>query len=306
MKVSLAMALLPVVTLTTVSFASEFPTDVCELSALQARKSERNGVRSDYFLSLGRCANILDPAERGHCIAEAFFAFHEGLAETRDRFEARLDLCELVGPAAYDPVIDPADFVAGIDNPWMPLVPGSALTYLKETDEETEVIVVTVTDLTREIQGVECTVVQDTVTIDGVLIEDTFDYFAQDVLGNVWYFGEISMNYEDGFLVDLDGSWESGRDGARAGIVMPAVPIVGATYRQEFLLGEAEDAATLLDDAASVDVPFGSFANCLQTLDFTPLEPGAVEFKFFAPSIGLVLEVDPESGERLELVGVTP
>ena len=128
----------------------------------------------------------------------------------------------------YQPELDPANFVDVVDNPYLPLVPGTTWTY-EETngDGETEIIEVAVTDERRDIQGISASVVRDTVTLDGVLVEDTFDWFAQDTDGNVWYLGEDVDNYENGQLVDHDGSFEYGVDGALPGIVMPADPQVG-------------------------------------------------------------------------------
>jgi hypothetical protein len=190
-----------------------------------------------------------------------------------------------------------------VTNPFFPLAVGSVRTYEKMTDEGLEQVVVEVTADTKVILGVTCVVVRDTVTLDGEVIEDTFDWFAQDMDGNVWYLGEDSKEYEDGMVVSTEGSWEAGVDGALAGIIMWGAPVVGTTYRQEFYEGEAEDMGTVIALDAMVTVPWGAFAGCLETEDFTPLEPGHVEAKYYAPGIGLVLEVDEEAG-RTELVEV--
>ncbi len=203
----------------------------------------------------------------------------------------------------YDPDFDAADFVSGAGNPFMPLVPGTTFIYEKATDEGTEVVVVEVTHDTVEILGVTCIVVHDTESLDGELLEDTFDWFASDEDGNVWYFGEDSTEYEDGLPVSTEGSWEAGVDGALPGIVMLGDPQAGDLYREEFLCGEAEDEAIVVSLDASVDVPYGSFDNCLRTENFTRLEPGAHEDKYYAPGVGLVLEV--EGNERVELISVT-
>jgi hypothetical protein len=139
---------------------------------------------------------------------------------------------------------------------------------------------------------------------DGEVMEDTDDWFAQDTDGNVWYFGEISKEYEDGELVGIEGSWKAGEDGAKPGILMKAVPQVGEVYRQEFLLGEAEDMGEVLSLTGSAVVPAASCSeDCAVIKDFTPLEPDADEDKYYAPGIGLILEVDNEDGgERVELV----
>jgi hypothetical protein len=219
-------------------------------------------------------------------------------------------VCAALGEAKYDPMPDPADFVHPADigtgvaaNPYLPLVPGGAWVY--EGEEET--VTVSVTGDIKEILGVPCAVVRDVVTEDGELVEDTYDWFAQDLQGNVWYFGEIARNYEDGELVDLEGSWTAGKDGAKIGIVMPTDPQPGAVYRQEFLLGEAEDMAEVLELDGSADTPAAACdGDCLVTLEYTALEPDAAEHKYYAPGIGMIMELDPETGEPIiELVEYT-
>lgn len=207
------------------------------------------------------------------------------------------------GAEDYDPLIDPADFVDGVDNPFFPLTPGAKYTYQGETPEGTETIEVVVTDEAREILGIMCTVVRDTLTLDGELIEDTFDWYAQDRDGNVWYMGEDSKEYEDGAVVSTAGSWEAGVDGAKPGIIMQANPQVGQVYRQEFYEGEAEDMGEVVSPAEAVTVPAGSYEGCLKTKDFTPLEPDVVEYKYYCPGIGVVLE--EEEGFEVELISVS-
>ena len=115
------------------------------------------------------------------------------------------------------------------------------------------------------------------------------------------------MNYEDGEPAGLEGSWQAGADGAQPGILMKADPQVGDVYRQEYAIGEAEDAAAVLGTNEAVSVPYGDFAGCLMTGEFTPIEPDTIEFmehKFYAPGVGLLLEVDSETGERLELIDI--
>ena len=202
---------------------------------------------------------------------------------------------------SYDPVIDPAAFVATVDNPFMPLVPGTSYTYAGGG----ETVEVTVTSERKTILGVECVVVHDVVTLDGEIIEDTFDWYAQDAEGNVWYFGEDTKAFENGQLVDTDGSWEAGVDGAKPGIVMKAQPAVSGPYQQEYYACEAEDRAEIIAVDASVEVPYGSFTACVQTHDYTPLEPEVNEHKFYCSGVGFVLEVDVPTGQRLELVEVT-
>lgn len=200
---------------------------------------------------------------------------------------------------AYNPPIDPADFTDAVDNPLWPLVPGTR--YVYQSGDET--IEVTVTDDTKQILGISTIVVHDVVSVGDEIIEDTYDWYAKDAAGNVWYFGEDTKEYEDGGLVSTAGSWEAGVDGARPGIVMHAVqPETGSPYRQEYYACEAEDMAEVVSLSEAVTVPFGSFDGCLQILEFTPLEPGVNEYKYYAPGVGLVLEVDVNSGSRTELI----
>jgi hypothetical protein len=201
------------------------------------------------------------------------------------------------------PSADPDDFVEGVDNPYLPLRPGSRWVY-ESAGADPETTTVTVTEDTREVQGVTTTVVHDVVRdSEGTVVEDTFDWFAQDTAGNVWYFGEDTTEYDDRGRPDDSGSWEAGVDGAQAGVVMLAEPRVGDGYQQEFNPGQAEDRAEVLSRDESVNVAFDSFTDVLQTQDTTPLEPGLVEQKYYAPGVGLILEETVLGGsERVELV----
>jgi hypothetical protein len=196
----------------------------------------------------------------------------------------------LVSGQAYSPEIDPADFVASVDNPYFPLVPGTRWVMEGEGGSAGETTITEVTTDTKTILGVECTVVRDEVDVDGELQELTFDWYAQDAAGNVWYFGEDTAEYKNGKVTTREGAWEAGVDGAQPGIIMPAQPVVGLTYRQEFLEGEAEDLAKVVELSARADTPAGSYAHALITEDWTPLEPNIIERKFYAPGVGLVME----------------
>jgi hypothetical protein len=206
---------------------------------------------------------------------------------------------ELVEGEPYRPQIYPADFVEVIDNPYLPLKPGTTLVYEGTSDGERETTEVTTTDRTKEVMGVTTTVVRDQVFVAGELVEDTFDWFAQDRYGNVWYFGEISREYKGGKFVGTEGSWEAGVDGAEPGIVMLADPQVGDSYRQEYYAGEAEDTAEVWALERSVTVPHGSFDGVLVTEDSNPLEPKLLEHKCYAPGIGVVLERLIKGGQEV-------
>jgi hypothetical protein len=219
---------------------------------------------------------------------------------------------EKVGPMGVDgleiptPSPDPADFVSEVDNPWLPLTPGSRWVY-ESSGPDPETITVSVTDQTRVVQGVTTTVVHDVVTgPDGEVIEETYDWFAQDAAGNVWYFGEDSTEYDERGRPDRAGSWEAGVDGARAGVVMLATPRVGDGYQQEHDVGEAEDRATVQSLDEALNLGLGSYDAVLQIEETTPLEPGLVERKYYARGIGLVLEETVSGGsDSAELVEFT-
>ena len=202
---------------------------------------------------------------------------------------------------------DPSQFVEEIDNPYLGFARGRVFTYEELADEGGETIVVEVTNDTKTILGVATTVVHDQVFVDGDLIEDTFDWYAQDVDGNVWYFGEDSKEMENGEVVSTEGSWEAGVNGAMPGIAMLAKPKLGQKYQQEFAVGVAEDMAQIKSLKTEVEVPFGSFDGCLETKEWTPLHPGGSERKIYAPGVGLVLELSSKGlghQRRTELVSI--
>jgi hypothetical protein len=194
--------------------------------------------------------------------------------------------------------IDPADFVRTIDNPYFPLVPGT--TFISETPDGSSVDTFVVTRRTIDILGVTCVVVEDTVRENGELKEKTFDYFAQDKRGNVWYFGEDTKEFENGKVVSTAGTWRAGVDGATPGFIMLADPRRGDEYDQEHAPGVAEDHAEVLRTNASLTVPYGSFDNVLKTAETTPLEPDVLEHKFHAPGVGFLLAFDVNENERME------
>jgi len=280
----------------------------CSATAKVTKKSCYQEMKADYYLATGKCINLVDDEAREECLELASEEW--GLDDCKDQYAARQEICDELGEGRYDPLIDKANFVDSsgeplpIDNLFLPLIPGTIMTY--EGGDET--IVVTVTYDTVEILEVPCTVVRDTVTDmeNGELVEDTWDWFAQDVDGNVWYFGELSMEYEDGELVSLEGSWKAGEDGAKPGIVMLAHPeIADKMYRQEFLLGEAEDMAVVVDTGQNVDIDYGQYSDVLVTEEWTPVEPDVQENKYYAPDDGLILEVNLENGESVELIDIS-
>jgi hypothetical protein len=207
-------------------------------------------------------------------------------------------------PQGSEPAnLDAADFVDRIDHPYWPMAPGSKWVY----EEDGARVEVAVTDRTKEILGIQATVVHDVVTEDGELVEDTYDWYAQDEDGNIWYLGENTKEYEDGKVKSTEGSWEAGVDGAEAGVLLPGDPEVGMRYRQEHYEGEAEDRGEILGLDERAEVPFGAFDGVLKTKDTTPLEPGVVEHKFYAKDVGPVLAIAVSGGGgREELISFTP
>jgi hypothetical protein len=184
-------------------------------------------------------------------------------------------------------------FSTHIDNPFWPMKPGTRWTYRETAPGATpQRIVVTVTHRTRRVaSGVTVRVVHDRATKHGQLVEDTFDYYAQDGKGNVWYMGEDTTEFEHGKPVSKAGSWEAGVDGAKAGIVMLAHPRVGRRYREENYPGHALDGAKVMSRSEQAQTPYGHFRHLLFTKNFNPLEPRSLEYKFYARGIGPVLEV---------------
>jgi len=214
---------------------------------------------------------------------------------------------EVTSLALPDPVVT-SNFPASISqyNRFFPLEEGLTLTIVGNVPEGQERILVEVTDRKKLIQGVVTTVVRDRVWLNGELIEDTDDWYAQDKDGNVWYFGEDVKNYRDGVLTDRGGSWEHGLDGAMAGIIMYANPKVGQIYRQEYYRGHAEDVGEVIAINETIDVSWGALTGCVQTEDTTPLEPDVLEHKYFCPGIGVSLEVNiSEGGTRFELTDLS-
>ena len=297
-----------------------FAVGPCSSAAVAMMQACAVDVIDDVFESTAICQDIADDGDRADCMVDVEVDKAETEGECDDVFDARLQLCADLNDAAHEPMYGPtfaANFVNPLDiggvvpaNPWFPLVTGNRWVY-EGGDETIEVVV---TDETKLIDGITCVVVIDTVSENGAALEITGDWYAQDLAGNVWYCGEISRNYEVfggdmpavPELVDIEGSWKAGRDGAEPGILLPFAPIVGETIRQEIDYGEAEDAITVESLTETENTPGGSCAgDCLMTSDYTPLEPDVSENKFYAPGIGMIAEVDPETGERVELMEFT-
>lgn len=278
--------------------------------------------KDEFFIARANCLQIADAADRRACREDAFTDKKEAQRVCKEVQQARNDACAVLGEMPYDPDFNSAQFVhpdvigAGVSpNPYVALVPGAYWVYEGTFEDEEEgkideVIRVEVTSKTKLIEGVNCRVIHDVVWQDGRKVEDTEDWFAQDVEGNIWYCGEVVQNLEtfegdnpdDAELTDIDGTWKTGRDDAKPGILIHAQPVPASTYRQEMLLGEAEDMAEVVRLDGSETVPGASCAgNCLVTKEYSPLEPGHFEHKFYIPGIGLILEQDND-GNRVELI----
>jgi hypothetical protein len=294
----------------------------CSATTVAAFDACWSESRAAYSLALGSCANLEDE-DRVECLADAIESRREEDGLCRAQREARRDACELLGDDPYEPEFEPALFDADFTrltrpNRYFPLTIGNRWTYRGGN----ETVSIEVRNETKLIEDVRCIVVRDQVRVNGDLVEDTDDWFAHAKDGDVYYCGEEVKDYEtfDGDmprrpeLVDIGGSFKVGRDEALPGIIFRANPVKGDVYRQEFFLGEAEDLA----EVVSTNYSFGGDAtldrfvprdlmqvfcarDCIVTREWSPLEPGSFERKYYAPGVGLILEVNPGSGEALRL-----
>ena len=254
---------------------------------------------------------------RIHSIVRASFALAAltGVIACSQDGSSRLDLMG-PGPGGSAEILassnlvtlpfDEDNFASPQANPYFPLVQGMVYTYRGTSKkDEAEINTVEVTSLQKTILGVAVTVVHDVVRLeDGSVKEDTYDWYAADQDGNVWYFGEDTKEYDHGTFITDEGSWEAGKDGAKPGIIMLANPRIGDQYKQEDAAGVVEDMAKVVSLTETVTVPEGTFHNCLKTTEWTPIEPGNRSHKYYAPAgVGLVLELaSRQGGERVELI----
>lgn len=221
------------------------------------------------------------------------------------------DRCRQPGPyqlpQGAEPVeLDPADFTARIDHPYWPMRPGTVWRFVERDAGNVQRVTVTATHRTVRIEGIRARVVHDVVREDGEVVENTWDWYAQDAGGSLWYLGEDTQELEDGQVVSTEGSWRHGRDGAQAGVILPARPRPGCAYREEYLAGEAEDQARVLAGSEAIDSPTGFHRRLLHTSNSTPLEPDLLENKLYARGLGPVVELDiSPAPARADLVSVT-
>ncbi len=298
----------------------------CAASSSAMRRACGFDVLDDFFEGLAICVDTSDQASADDCVAELELEREETTEECEDVFDARVELCETLDDEIHAPdfgedfagnFVDPLEIGTTVTpNTYLPLVVGNRWvyesTFLDEDGEAvTETTTIVVTERTKLIEGITCVVVNDVVEEDGAVIEDTDDWFAQDLAGNVWYCGEIAQDFEtfegdapeELELVDIGGSWKAGREGAKPGILVPAEPEVGDVHRNEVALGEAEDVIEVVSLAGTETVPAAACAGtCLVVREFTPLEPDVEEETYYAPGVGVILEIDLETGDRAELV----
>jgi len=211
-------------------------------------------------------------------------------------------------PAAIPsaPII-PSHFVHTIDNSWFPLSPGTTYVYKGQKDKKTAVETIVVDSQTKVVFGVACVVVTDSMSLNGHLVERVTRWYAQDVMGNVWYFGEADEQLDAaGRVVGNAGSWKAGLRGAYAGIVMAVIPQVGAKYYEEYWKGHVENQFEYTDLNATVTVQYGAFTNVVVIKESTRLEPGRITFRHFARGVGLVKVTTTDGSETLELAQVSP
>jgi len=296
----------------------------CSRTASLQHAACKAEVKDDQLERRASCVNLGDPADQKECEAEAKADAKEEKTACKEQRVARLEICDAIGQEPYDPDFDPAnfedDFVSpGVMSPYLPLTIGNTWDY-ESADEATHI---EVQDATKAIEGVTCLVVRDEVSEDGEVAESTDDWFGLALDGDVWYCGEESKDFEffEGDdpeapeLVSIEGSFKAGRDGAKPGLLLPATPMVGMVYRQEYFLGDAEDVAEVI----AVDYVYGDDADldqlvpqaladafcgdgCFVTREWTPLEPDVSERKYYAPGIGMFLETNVEEGEVNQLV----
>ncbi|MBL7187628.1 MAG: hypothetical protein ISS70_15000 [Phycisphaerae bacterium] len=212
--------------------------------------------------------------------------------------------------------VDPAEFDLPQDNTYFPMAVGTTYVYWAETEDEIIRNEITATSATKSIMGVDCIVVYDVewVYVEELdkefMTEETWDWYAWDNEGNVWYFGEwtTEIEYDEDWIEtgkNHEGSWEAGVDGALPGIVMLADPKPGVCYEQEYYEGEAEDMGKVLKLNANVSIDYGNYDDCLKTKEWTPLDRGVIEHKYYAPGVGLVF-IEELKGKtvKVELIDV--
>jgi hypothetical protein len=300
-------------------------TRFCTATANLQYRACRNEARDDHLTAQAICVNVGNEGDREECFDEALQERRETEGLCGEQRAARRELCEWLGEDRYEPDFDPASYDHDFQNltnpnPWYPLAIGNRKVF--ESEDETTTI--EVMDKTKLIEGVTCVVVNDVVSVDGVPREDTDDWLAQRKDGTIDYCGESVQDFEtfegddpmEPELVSREGSFKVGRDGDKPGTLFPGAPGVGQAFRQEWSAGNAEDAAVVISTTYGygTDPELDAFVpqelaellcpnhDCVVLAEFTPLDPGVIERKYFAPGIGGFLEVKPDEGEISQLV----
>ena len=297
----------------------------CTATATAMFEACRSEGEPAYWKAVAACGNIKDDEERAECFDEASAERRENTQLCRPQLIARRNVCDAVGENQYEPDFSPQLFdhdFGRLTNPnrYVPLRIGNRWDYRGGGESVT----VTVLNKTKLIEGVTCIVVNDKVSENGFLVEDTDDWFAQARDGDIYYCGEQVKDFEtfegdtpkDPEVVSIDGSFKVGRDGDKPGIIFRGSPTPGEVYRQEFSLGNAEDVAEVLSTtyAFGRDKELDRFVpkqladllcagDCVVTKEYTPLEPDIAERKYYAPRIGMFLEVNPDDGKVIQLTG---
>lgn len=276
----------------------------CELAAYALDNAARLQAQADFWVHAAKSLNGPE-SELTQRLAEGWQQREDDLRLAAAQLRARLRACELLGAGTYDPPTPPSQFSPDVTNGFFPLVPGRTLIYEKVTNGGVERIETTATTTTTVIDGVTCRAVDTVEFFNGELYERTTDWFSQHDSGAVWYFGELSIGYAGGFVDTIEGSWRAGVDGAEPGVKMPAAPAAAMTGRIEYKVDDAEDITTVISLNETVTLSNGTvYTGCVVIEEWSPLEPGERDRKHFAPGIGLVLEVNVETGERLELTQI--
>ncbi len=305
---------------------AETPADdgaYCSATTAAVYEACLDEARADYKLEVGKCLNIVLNQARANCLADAQDARDEGIALCKAQRVLRRNICAALGEARYEPNFDPARFDQDLGNltnpnPYFPLVTGYHWEF-----EGSEHVTVEVLDKVKLIAGNHCFVVNDRVIVDGVVVENTDDWFAHAKNGDVYYAGELSGDFEtfegdvppDPELITLEGSFKTRRDRAKPGIAFFRHPHKGKVYRQEYDLNNAEDMAEIISTtyAFGDDPELDRFVpqdlaellcagDCIVVREFTPLSPEDVERKYYAPGIGNFLGIHVDTGERVQLV----
>ena len=307
------------------AFAQYKRGGACSATSQLMQSACRAEVRDDYYVEKAKCLNESEFFERIECRWDALESYREERMVCGEQLQARRDVCSAIGEAPYDPRFEPEDFETSLvalsrPNPYFPIQVGHQWVFGGDEDIQIDVL-----DETKLIDDITCFVVRDVVSEDGNLIEDTDDWFAVSRIdGSIWYCGEEVKDYEyfEGDspslpeLIAIDGSFKVERDGDRAGIIFPGQPQAGEVFRQEFSLGNAEDIGEIL----SISYGWGAdseldelvpqelaellcHSDCVVVAEYTPIEPGVFERKYFAPGIGFFLGTNPEDEEVVQLIG---